>query len=214
MQDVLLGLLIALLPSLVVAHNSDEDSSTTTAFAFLVARLMAVLAGVMAAGLLASRFVIGSVLAQLSASGSRELMTVGAVAICFFMLLVTHTLHISMELGCFVVGAMVGSQRHELVSDIKNLIHPIRDFFAVLFFASVGMHVFPSFVAYELTVIIWLTLAVVLIKYALSMAVLSCLLPQKTSHVRWIVSAGLSQVSEFSFVLASRARRLHLINRE
>lgn len=36
----------------------------------------------------------------------------------------------------------------------------------------------------------------------------------ETKNVRFIIAAGLAQVSEFSFVLGSRARRLGLITRE
>ena len=40
------------------------------------------------------------------------------------------------------------------------------------------------------------------------------LLMVETKNVRFIIAAGLAQVSEFSFVLGSRARRLGLITRE
>ncbi|CAB3988952.1 transmembrane and coiled-coil domain-containing 3-like [Paramuricea clavata] len=36
----------------------------------------------------------------------------------------------------------------------------------------------------------------------------------ETKNVRFIIAAGLAQVSEFSFVVGSRARRLGLITRE
>ena len=36
----------------------------------------------------------------------------------------------------------------------------------------------------------------------------------ETRNTKYIVAAGLAQVSEFSFVLGSRARRFHLISRE
>lgn len=36
----------------------------------------------------------------------------------------------------------------------------------------------------------------------------------ETRSTKFIVAAGLAQVSEFSFVLGSRARRFHLISRE
>jgi len=44
--------------------------------------------------------------------------------------------------------------------------------------------------------------------------VLSVILPPGSRHIRWVVSAGLAQVSEFSFVLGSRARRAGIISRE
>ena len=36
----------------------------------------------------------------------------------------------------------------------------------------------------------------------------------RQNRAAWVVAAGLAQVSEFSFVLSSRARRLKMLSRE
>lgn len=51
-------------------------------------------------------------------------------------------------------------------------------------------------------------------KFVLAVLVLSLILPKTSQYIKWIVSAGLAQVSEFSFVLGSRARRAGIISRE
>lgn len=51
-------------------------------------------------------------------------------------------------------------------------------------------------------------------QFALAALVLSLLLPKSSQYVKWIVAAGLAQVSELSFVLGSRARRAGIISRE
>lgn len=51
-------------------------------------------------------------------------------------------------------------------------------------------------------------------QFVLAALVLSLLLPKASQYVKWIVAAGLAQVSEFSFVLGSRARRAGIISRE
>ncbi|KAL8190052.1 UNVERIFIED_CONTAM: Transmembrane and coiled-coil domains-containing protein 3 [Gekko kuhli] len=79
---------------------------------------------------------------------------------------------------------------------------------------NVSLHVFPTFVIYELTVLLFLTLSVVIMKFFLAVVVLSLILPKSSQYIKWIVSAGLAQVSEFSFVLGSRARRAGIISRE
>nr|XP_054303058.1 transmembrane and coiled-coil domain-containing protein 3 isoform X7 [Pongo pygmaeus] len=126
---------------------------------------------------------------------------------------VTELLDVSMELGCFLAGALISSQG-PVVTEIATSIEPIRDFLAIVFFASIGLHVFPTFVAYELTVLVFLTLSVVVMKFLLAALVLSLILPRSSQYIKWIVSAGLAQVSEFSFVLGSRARRAGVISRE
>ncbi len=55
---------------------------------------------------------------------------------------------------------------------------------------------------------------VLLLQFVTSAVVLAVVLPRSSRSVKWLVSAGLAQVSEFSFVLSSRARRLGLISRE
>lgn len=107
-----------------------------------------------------------------------------------------------------------------------------------------GLHVFPTFVLYELTILLVLTLTLVIMKvphfslfcsftsscvhfchtlsfssftssqFVMAVVVLSAILPPGSRHIRWVVSAGLAQVSEFSFVLGSRARRAGIISRE
>jgi len=52
------------------------------------------------------------------------------------------------------------------------------------------------------------------LKFVLAVLVLSLILPKTSQYIKWIVSAGLAQVSEFSFVLGSRARRAGIISRE
>lgn len=101
-----------------------------------------------------------------------------------------------------------------VTEEIMCCIEPIRDFLAIIFFASIGLHVFPTFVIYELTVLLFLTLSVVIMKFVLAVLVLSLILPKTSQYIKWIVSAGLAQVSEFSFVLGSRARRAGIISRE
>lgn len=44
-----------------------------------------------------------------------------------------------MELGCFLAGALVSSQGHMVTEEIMAYIEPIRDFLAIIFFASIGI---------------------------------------------------------------------------
>lgn len=58
---------------------------------------------------------------------------------------VTELLDVSMELGCFLAGALISSQGHMVTEEIVSYIEPIRDFLAIIFFASIGD--FPLYVA-------------------------------------------------------------------
>ncbi|XP_045422661.1 transmembrane and coiled-coil domain-containing protein 3 isoform X2 [Lemur catta] len=218
MQDVQLGLFIAVLPTLIQAGAGASTSVAVAVLRVLVlaGRTLLSLAAVLLLCLAMKTFLVGPYYRRLHAEskGGKEILILGMSALVFLMLTVTELLDVSMELGCFLAGALVSSQGHMATEEITSYIEPIRDFLAIIFFASIGLHVFPTFVVYELTVLVFLTLSVVLMKFVLAALVLSLVLPQSSRHIRWIVSAGLAQVSEFSFVLGSRARRAGIISRE
>uniref|UniRef100_A0A665VY24 Cation/H+ exchanger transmembrane domain-containing protein n=1 Tax=Echeneis naucrates TaxID=173247 RepID=A0A665VY24_ECHNA len=218
MQDVQLGLFIAVMPTLIQAQSGDLDSFLFGSLhvLYLLAQVLASLAAVLLLCLLLKSYLIGPYYKKLHAEskGSKEILVLGMAAFVFFMLTITEFLDVSMELGCFLAGALLSTQGHMVTAEVMGCIEPIRDFLAIIFFSSIGLHVFPTFVLYELTILLVLTLTLVIMKFIMAVLVLSAILPPGSRHIRWIVSAGLAQVSEFSFVLGSRARRAGIISRE
>ncbi|XP_041937034.1 transmembrane and coiled-coil domain-containing protein 3 isoform X1 [Alosa sapidissima] len=218
MQDVQLGLFIAIMPTLIQAGDGQADSSVSHVVhvLWLLVQVLVCLAGVLLLCFFLRSFLIGPFYRKLHAEcrGNKEIMVLGTTAFMFLMLMVTEFLYLSMELGCFLAGALVSSQGHMVTSEVMRCVEPIRDFLAIIFFASIGLHVFPTFVLYELTILLVLTLSLVILKFLMAVVVLSTLLPRGSRHICWLVSAGLAQVSEFSFVLGSQARRTGIISRE
>ncbi|XP_026233857.1 transmembrane and coiled-coil domain-containing protein 3 [Anabas testudineus] len=218
MQDVQLGLFIAVMPTLIQAQSGDLDSLLFGGLRvlYLLGQVLVSLAAVLLLCLVLKSFLIGPYYKKLHAEskGNKEILVLGMTAFVFFMLTVTEFLDVSMELGCFLAGALLSTQGHMVTTEVMGCIEPIRDFLAIIFFASIGLHVFPTFVLYELTILLVLTLTLVIMKFVMAVVVLSAILPPGSRHIRWVVSAGLAQVSEFSFVLGSRARRAGIISRE
>ncbi|XP_054421865.1 transmembrane and coiled-coil domain-containing protein 3 isoform X1 [Pteronotus mesoamericanus] len=218
MQDVQLGLFIAVMPTLIQAGASTYASIFMEILRILalIGQILFSLAAVFLLCLVIKTYLIGPYYRKLhlESKGNKEILILGISAFIFLMLTVTELLDISMELGCFLAGALISSQGHMVTEEIVSYIEPIRDFLAIIFFASIGLHVFPTFVVYELTILMVLTLSVVIMKFVLAALVLSLLLPKTSQYIKWIVAAGLAQVSEFSFVLGSRARRAGIISRE
>lgn len=142
---------------------------------------------------------------------SHELLLLGTIAICFVMMVLSARLELGMELGCFTAGVIVRSRKQWFESSI-SIIEPVRDVFACLFFASIGLHVYPSFLVSEAMLLVTLTAAVIGFKYVITSVVLVLFKIdlQKSS----IMAIGLAQISEFSFVLASRAKQIGVISRE
>ncbi|XP_044937192.1 transmembrane and coiled-coil domain-containing protein 3 isoform X3 [Mustela putorius furo] len=217
-QDVQLGLFIAGMPTLIQAGAGSHSSVVmeTLRILALVGQILFSLAAACLLCLVVKTYLVGPYYRRLrvEGKGNKEILILGVSAFIFLMLMVTELLNISMELGCFLAGALISSQGHMVTEEVVAYIEPIRDFLVIIFFASIGLHVFPTFVVYELTVLMVLTLSVVIMKFALAALVLSVLLPKSWQYVKWIVAAGLAQVSELSFVLGSRARRAGIISRE
>ncbi|XP_056411789.1 transmembrane and coiled-coil domain-containing protein 3 [Hyla sarda] len=218
MQDVQLSLFIAAMPTLMQAGGNTYSSVVLEIFRILtlIGQIVFSLVAVVLICLIMKTYLIGPYYRKLhhESKGNKEILVMGISAFVFLMLTLTELLDVSMELGCFLAGALISSQGHMVTEEIMSCIEPIRDFLAIIFFASIGLHVFPTFVIYELTILLSLTLTLVIMKFVLAVLVLSLILPQSSQYIKWIVSAGLAQVSEFSFVLGSRARRSGIISRE
>ncbi|XP_043439392.1 transmembrane and coiled-coil domain-containing protein 3 isoform X9 [Prionailurus bengalensis] len=182
-QDVQLGLFIAGLPTLIQAGTGTYSSIVmeTLRILALVGQILFSLAAAFLLCLVIKTYLIGPYYRKLhmESKGNKEILIVGISAFIFLMLTVTELLDVSMELGCFLAGALISSQGHMVTEEIVSYIEPIRDFLVIIFFASIGLHVFPTFVAYELTVLMVLTLSVVIMKVyllILSVTTLSLLL--------------------------------------
>ncbi|MBS0197567.1 MAG: cation:proton antiporter [Planctomycetes bacterium] len=113
----------------------------------------------------------------------------------------------SVALGAFLAGMVVAQSKvsHQAAADAL----PMRDAFAVLFFVSVGMLFDPAFVIKQ-PLLVSAGLAVVLIAKPLAaLAIVAlCGYPARTALT---VAIGLSQIGEFSFIVAQAALKHHLI---
>uniref|UniRef100_A0A4W5NCP3 Transmembrane and coiled-coil domains 3 n=1 Tax=Hucho hucho TaxID=62062 RepID=A0A4W5NCP3_9TELE len=189
MQDVQLGLFIAVMPTLIQVSSGHLDSVLFGGLRvlLLLSQVLFSLAVVLLLCVLLKSFLIGPYYRKVHAEskGNKEILVLGTAAFVFLMLTVCNPPHSSPS--------------------------PLS---SCVFSTTAGFHVFPTFVLYELTVLVVLTLSLVIMKFLMAVLVLSAILPKGSRHIRWIVSAGLAQVSEFSFVLGSRARRAGIISRE
>jgi CPA2 family monovalent cation:H+ antiporter-2 len=130
--------------------------------------------------------------------GSRELFLVSVVAIGIGLGYATQSVGLSFALGAFVAGLILSESEfsHQALSDVV----PVRDIFGLLFFVTAGMLLD---VQYALTHSAQIALAVLLIFLGKSLILGG--LARAFGYVNmapWIVGMGLSQIGEFSFVLA------------
>ena len=110
----------------------------------------------------------------------------------------TYLVGLSFAFGAFIAGMVLSESDygHQALSDII----PLRDLFALLFFASVGMLFDPRFLLENFTFILFLVIVVSLGKGAI-FAFLAWVFHYR-NVIPLAVGLGLFQVGEFSFVLA------------
>jgi len=199
-QDLALGLMIAVLPAL---DQPVESMALATGWALLRIGLFA--AGAVAVGI----WLIPPLLRLLARTESRELFLLGVVALCLGIALLTEHLGLSIEMGAFVAGLMISEV--EYADQTLTYVEPLRDIFATLFFASIGMLIDPVFLWNNLELILGLVALVWVGKFLIVTPLVKAFrYPLKTALVAGL---GLAQIGEFSFVLASEGQALGIVSR-
>lgn len=200
-QDLALGLMLAVLPAL---NQPAETIGIAVLTALALIGLFA--AGAVAAGI----WLIPPLLRLLARTESRELFLLGVVALCLGIALLTEHLGLSIEMGAFVAGLMISEV--EYADQTLTYVEPLRDIFASLFFAAIGMLIDPVFLWNNLELILGLVALVFVGKFLIITPLVKLFrYPLKTAL---IAGLGLAQIGEFSFVLASEGQALGLVSRQ
>jgi CPA2 family monovalent cation:H+ antiporter-2 len=158
----------------------------------------------------AGKRVIPPLLNLVARTRSRELFTLCVLAIALAIATGALYLGVSVALGAFLAGMVVGRTEvsHQAATDAL----PMRDAFAVVFFVSVGM-LFDPMVIVERPIFLAVLLAIVLIAKPLTaMAIVWGL--RYSFRNALTVGIALAQVGEFSFLLATEAIDHKLMSEE
>ncbi len=165
---------------------------------------------VVAAVLLAARWGVPRLLHQVVHTRSRELFVITIILMCAGTALLTSELGLSLALGAFLAGIVISES--EYASQALSDILPFKESFIGLFFISVGMLMNLGFLENHFVVIISVVLVILVLK-TLTTAVSALILGQSL-NTSFGSSFYLSQVGEFSFVLAVAGKALGLVNEE
>jgi CPA2 family monovalent cation:H+ antiporter-2 len=208
-EDLFTVVVLVLLPSIAPLLGGASVAGTTTGnpveevgLALAKATLFALLMIVVGIR------VVPWLLRMTARQGSRELFTLAVLATALGIAYLSYAVFgVSLALGAFLAGAVVGESdlSHQAAADAL----PLQDAFAVLFFVSVGMLVDPTYLM-ENPLAIVTVLAVVVVAKALAAFAIVALLGQPP-RVGLTVAAGLAQVGEFSFILATLGLSLALL---
>ena len=215
-EDVLTVLILVLLPSLAVilGVGGGEAAAGAAAGGAWLPMLKAVgLALFRLALLWVIVLVIGGrvvpwALNHILRTRSQELFTLTVLVAAFATAVGAAVFfEASVALGAFLGGMVVGKTKvsHQAGADLI----PFRDAFAVLFFLSVGMLLDPAFIIAEPWLILAALFVVLVVKPLTAVFVVSAL--GYSAQTGLVVGISLSQVGEFSFILASQAHALGII---
>lgn len=139
----------------------------------------------------------------------REVLVLGALAVCLGMALLTDALEFSLALGAFIAGIIISESEysHQVVAEVT----PFRDVFNSLFFISIGMLLEVPFALAHPLPVLGLAGAILGVK-TLAGGTAAALLGFPRRIVA-IVALALAQVGEFSFVLLQVGQSQGLLDR-
>ncbi len=141
-------------------------------------------------------------------TGSRELFTLGVLALALGIAVGAAALFdVSFALGAFFAGVIVSESdfSHEAATNAL----PLQDAFAVLFFVSVGMLFDPGIILREPLELLAVVAIVTVGKSAAAFGIV--LMFRYSLHTALTISASLAQIGEFSFILAALGVSLGLM---
>ncbi|MBX7145838.1 MAG: Kef family K(+) transporter [Alphaproteobacteria bacterium] len=206
-EDLAMVLVLILIPALAKNYETLHYVSSLKDFFWAIGKV-ALFIGIMM--VLGKRF-LPWLLMAVSRTHSRELFTLAVFTVAIGVAFGAAKLFdVSFALGAFFAGMMI--KESDLCHEVAEKALPLQDAFAVLFFVSVGM-LFNPIILLDHPFQVLLVLAVIIIGKGLAASLIILLLryPLKTA---FLVSAGLAQIGEFSFILANLGVQHNLLPEE
>lgn len=151
------------------------------------------------------------VLMKVARTGSRELFTMAVLAIAMGIAFGSAAAFgVSFALGAFFAGVIMTESQLAHRAAENSL--PLQDAFSVLFFVSIGMLFDPSIIMRQPLEVFGVLAIIMVGKAVITLAIVAAMgYPLKLGLG---IAAGLSQIGEFSFILASLGVAYGLMDRD
>lgn len=197
LQDLLAIPMMLVIPSL---------AGVTVDFLVLGKQLLVAL---LAVGLLffAARYLVPHILKLVIRIRNHDVFLVTILFICLGTAHASASMGVSLAIGAFIAGLVISESvySHQILSDFL----PFRDTFNAIFFISVGMLLNLPLFLHRWMFYFGLTAIVLTVKI---FALLGILLTAKFNfRISWKAAFSLSQVGEFSFLIAEHGNRFHVL---
>jgi CPA2 family monovalent cation:H+ antiporter-2 len=188
---------------LVLPFLAGKAEGGAVGLALALGKAVLVVVGVV----LAARTIVPRALKEILKTKSRELFLIAVILIGTLTALGTAAAGASLALGAFLAGLIISESdyAHQALAELM----PFRDIFISLFFVAVGMLVQLDAIR-EHWVLTLIAVAVIMGGKALSAAVGPALMGY-SGRVALLAGVAVSQIGEFSFVLAKEGRTAGLL---
>jgi CPA2 family monovalent cation:H+ antiporter-2 len=155
--------------------------------------------------------VVSQVLERMAKTRSEELFTLTVFVVALGVaVLAAQVFHVSVALGAFFAGLVVGQSRFG--PQASGFMTPFRDVFSALFFVSVGMLFNPGFVLAHPFMVLTALAIVLIVKPLVALGIVALIRDARGTAAT--VAVGLAQIGEFSFILATLGKSLGVLPAE
>ena len=197
---ILVGILLLedILAIFALSILSSVNGFTLAIFGMAVLKFIAIFA----IAYLASKYIFPTIF-RFSAR-HQELLLIMSLAVCFAFSLAFYYLGFSIAIGAFLAGITLGNLQYnlEIISKVKSL----RDFFSLLFFVSLGMGLSLSVLQRQWKLFLVLLAVILILKPLIIMTI--CSFFKYTKKPSFLVANSLSQIGEFSLIIAAQGLAL------
>jgi len=197
MEDLLAILLLVGLSTFVATKNFLSVNML-----FAVIQLIFVVGG----WFLIGYFLVPSFLRGITRYAGEETLTIVSVALCLILVTIATRFGYSPALGAFIMGSIFAET--PVSHRIEELIRPVRDIFAAVFFVSVGMLIDPRVIWMSFPTILLITGIYITAK--VGSTVMGALITGQSVGTSVRIGFGVAQIGEFSFIIAGLGAALHV----
>jgi len=198
LQDLVVLLLLIIIPNL---KNINQSSFFSIEFIFLILALFIFI-------ILMSIYILPRLTKFVAKN--QELLFLFSVAWCFLLVSIFYKLGLGMEMGALLAGISLSISPYHV--EISSKVRPLRDFFLIIFFISLGLQLNNLNLAKIIFPAIIFSLFVIIFKLLITMGVLG--LAGYTKKTSFFTGISLGQISEFSFIIAAIGLSLNQISPE
>jgi CPA2 family monovalent cation:H+ antiporter-2 len=196
-QDLCVVPFMLLIPILSGNSGSLKDIALTMFKSFAL----------LSAILITARWAVPFILHEIVKTRSRELFIITIILLCIGTAFFTSKLGLSLALGAFLAGIVISESEYasQAIADIM----PFKESFIGLFFISVGMLMDITFLRENIPTVLGAVFSIIIIKSGVTS--LASQITGQPLRISLLSGLYLSQIGEFSFVLALAGKRAGLL---